>query len=90
MTATLQYLLITVKVVALKKVSLIIRKILRLFVNTLTFNKKNSLLIRDNLTQKIPMQLSKKQKTFFQFFFFPFLKSILNFERLPKKDNPHT
>ena len=69
MVEPLQYLLSTVKLVALKTVSLIIRKILRLFVNTLTFNEKNSLLIRDNLTQKIAMQLSKKQKTFFQFFF---------------------
>ena len=66
-----------------------IHKILRLFVNTLTVNEKHYLLTRDNLTQKIQMQLSKKQKTFF-LFFFPFLKSILNFERLPKKDNRHT
>ena len=33
------------------------------------------------------MILSEKQKTFFEFFF-GFLKSILNFEHLPKRDNP--
>ena len=33
------------------------------------------------------MILSEKQKTFFEFFF-AFLKSILNFEDLPKRDNP--
>ena len=34
------------------------------------------------------MQLSQKQKTFSEFFF-EFLKSILNFKHLPKKDDPH-
>ena len=71
--APLQYLLITVRVVALEKVSLlVIHKILRLFVNTLTVNEKRYLLTRDNLTQTIQIQLSGKQKTFFNFFFFFF------------------
>ena len=39
--------------------------------------------------QPIQMQLSQKQKTFFQFLF-AFLKSILNFKHLPKKDDPHS
>ena len=64
-------------------------KILRLFVNTLTVNEKHYLLIRDNLTQTIQMQLSEKQKTFSEFFF-AFLKSILNFKHLPKKDDPRS
>ena len=64
-----------------------IQKILRLFVNTLTVNDKHYLLNRDNLTQTIQIQLSQKQKTFFEFFF-AFLKSILNFKNLPKNDNP--
>ena len=69
--APLQYLLITLKVVALEKVSLfVIHKILRLFVNTLTVDEKRYLLTRDNLTQTIEIQLSEKQKTFFNFFFF--------------------
>ena len=54
---------------------LVIQKILRLFVNILTVNDKHYLLNRDNLTQPIQMQLSKKQKTFSEFFF-QFLKSI--------------
>ena len=71
--APLQYLLITVKVVPLEKVSLLaIHKILRLFVNTLTVDEKRYLLTRDNLTQTIEIQLSGKQKIFLIFFFFFF------------------
>ena len=66
-----------------------IHKILRLFVKTLTVDEKHYLLTRDNLTQTIQIQLSQKQKTFFEFFF-AFLKSILNFKHLPKKDDPHS
>ena len=65
-----------------------IQKILRLFFNTLTVDEKHYLLTRDNLTQTIEIQLSQKQKTFFEFFF-EFLKFVLNFKRLPKKDDPH-
>ena len=39
--------------------------------------------------QPIQMQLSRKQKNF-SGFFFPFLKSILNFETFSKKDEPHS
>ena len=66
-----------------------IHKILRLFVNTLTVNDKHYLLNRDNLTQTIQIQLSQKQKTFFQFFL-AFLKSILNFKHLTKEDDPRS
>ena len=34
------------------------------------------------------MQVSQKKK-YFPDFFFPVLKSILNFKRFPKKDDPH-
>ena len=61
-----------------KKSLLVICKISRLFINTLSADGKNSLLNRDNLTQPIQMQLSGKQKTFSQFFA-AFLKSRLNF-----------
>ena len=64
-------------------------KILRLFVKTLTVDEKHYLLTRDNLTQTIQIQLSQKQKTFFRFFL-AFLKSILNFRDLPKKDDPRS
>ena len=66
-----------------------IRKILRLFVNTLTVNDKHYLLNRDNLTQPIQMELCQKQKKFSEFFF-PFSKSILNHKHLPKKDDPRS
>ena len=66
---------------------LVIHKILRLFVNTLTVNDKHYLLNRDNLTEPVQMQLSEKQKLFLDFFF-AFLKSILNFKHLPTKDDP--
>ena len=66
-----------------------IDKILRLFVNTLTVNGKDYLLKRDNLTEPIQIQLSQKQKVLSELFF-AFLKPILNFKHLPKKDDPHS
>ena len=55
MPAHLQYLLINEKVAALEKSLLVIHKILRLFVNTLTVNDRRYLLNRDNLPQPIEM-----------------------------------
>ena len=66
-----------------------IHKTLRLLVNTLTVDEKHYLLNRDNLTQTIQIQLSQKQKTFFQFFL-AFLKSILIFKHLRKKNDPRS
>ena len=66
-----------------------IYQIVRLLVNALAADEKHYMLNRDNLTQRIQMQLSQKQKTFSEFFF-AFLKSILNFKHLPKKDDPHS
>ena len=77
------------KVIALQKSLLVIHKILRLFVNTLTVDEKRYLLTRDNLTQTIQIQLSQKQKTFFEFFF-AVLKTLLQFKHLPKKGDPHS
>ena len=89
MAAPLQYLLITVKVVALEMSVLVIHKILRLLVNTLTADDKHYLLNRNNLAQPIHIQLSEKQKIFSEFFL-PFLKSVLNFKDLRMKDEPHS
>ena len=50
-----------------KKSVLVICKIPRLFINTLSADGKNSLLNRENLTQPIQMQLSGKRKTFLNF-----------------------
>ena len=47
---------------------LVIAKILRMFVNTLTADEKYSLLNNDNLRQPIQMKLSQKQKSFSDFF----------------------
>ena len=68
MTAPLQYLLITLRLVALEKVSFSDTQNLRLFVNTLTVDEKHYLLTRENLTKKIRTKLSQKQKTFCQIF----------------------
>ena len=67
-----------------KKSLLVIAEQLRLFVNTLTADDKHYLVKRDNFAQRIQIQLSQKQKHFFEFFL-EFLKSILNFKHLSKK-----
>ena len=66
-----------------------IQRILRLFLITLKVNDKHYLLNRDNLTQPIQIQLPEKEENFSQFFF-AFLKSILNYKHLPKKDDPRS
>ena len=71
-----------------KKSLLVIHKIIRLFLNELTVNDRHYLLNRDNLTQPIQMKLGQKQKSFSDFFFFAFLKSILNFIHLTRKYDP--
>ena len=68
---------------------LVLCKILRPFIQTLTDDEKYSLLYRDNLTQPIEILLSQKQKTFSQFFS-AFLKSTLNFAHFRKKDDRHS
>ena len=60
----------TVKLIALQKVSFSDTQNPKAVFNTLTVNDKHNLLNRDNLTQPIDMQLSEKQKTFSKIFFF--------------------
>ena len=72
-----------------KKCVLVTCKISSFFPNTLSGDRKYSLLKGDNLTQPIQMQLSRKQKTFCEFFC-AFLKSSLNFEHSQKKDDSHS
>ena len=62
-----------------KRPLLVICKIWRLFPNTLSADGKYSLVNRDNLTQPIQMQLSRKEKTF-SWFFFAYSRSNWNFE----------
>ena len=75
MTGPLQHLIITLKVVAKKKVSFSDTQNPKAVCYTLTVDEKHYLLNRDNLAQTIEIQLSQKQKTFFEFFF-AFSKSI--------------
>ena len=58
-----------------------------MFASTLTADDKDSLLNRDNLTQPIRTQLSKKHTAFSEFFL-AFPKFTLNFENFQKIDDP--
>ena len=68
---------------------LVLCKILRLFVNTLTDDGKYSLVYRDNLTQQIQILLSQKPKTFSQLSS-EILKPTLNSEHFQKRDDRHS
>ena len=72
-----------------KKFLLVICKISTLIPNTLSADGMYSLLNRDNLTQLIQVQLSRKQKTFSRFLC-TFLKSRLNFGHFQTKDDSHS
>ena len=63
MAASLKYLLITVKVVPLEKVSFSDMQNPK-SVDTLIVDQKHYLLTRNNLTQPIQIQLYQKQETF--------------------------
>ena len=68
---------------------LLIFELLRVFIETLTAYHKYSLCYIWNLQVLHQMQLSKKLKTFPEFFF-PFLKSPSAFEHIEKKDDIHS
>ena len=68
---------------------LLIFELSRVFIETLTADHRYSLCYIWNLQVLHQMQLSKKLKTFPQFFF-PFLKSSSNFEHFEKKDDIHS
>ena len=67
---------------------LLIFELLRVFIETLTADHRYSLCYIWNLQVLHQMQLSKKLKTFPEFFF-PFLKSSSNFEHFQTKDDIH-
>ena len=67
---------------------LVLSEILKLFVHTLSYDDKCSLLYTDNLTQPIQILLFRKKKTFSKLFS-AFLKSRLNFAHFLKKDDSH-
>ena len=60
-----------------------------MFVNIMTADDKCFLLNRDNLRQPVYIQVSGKEKTISQSFSL-LLKSRLNFEHFPKKDDLHS
>ena len=63
-------------------------QILGLLANTFATDEKYPVLNKDNLTIRIQMQLSQKQKVFAQFF--PaFLKCEKDFEYFETNDEPH-
>ena len=72
-----------------KKFLSVICKISRLFPNTVSADGKYSLFNKDNLTQPIQIELSRKQKTFSKYFS-AFLKFNLKFEHIKEKDDPHS
>ena len=74
--------------VSWKKSLVLTPQIFGLLVNTMAVNEKYPVLIRDNLTIPIQMQISEEQKTFSQFFA-AFLKSRLNFKCFEEKDDRH-
>ena len=57
--------------------------------NTLIVHSKYFLSNSENLRHPIQMQLTKKQKTFLEFFA-PFVKSASNFEHFEIKENSHS
>ena len=67
----------------------VLRKILRLFVATLTDDEKYCLLYRDNLTQPIQILFSQKKKPFSELFS-AFYISTFSFAHFRKKDDPHS
>ena len=67
---------------------LVTSEIWGLFVNRLTANDTYFLRNRETLPQAIQMQLSKKEKSFSEFFA-SFFKFPLNFKHFEKKDDPH-
>ena len=69
--------------------SLVLREILRMFVNTLTRDDKYLVQDCQNLPLPIQIQLSGKQKTFSELFG-QFLQSTSNFKHFEKKDDRHT
>ena len=69
---------------------LVVSKIFRQFVNLLTPDDKYSLAVkRENLTQQIQMQCSKKLNVFSEFFT-ALQKSTFNFQPFQKKVEPHS
>ena len=68
---------------------LVLREILRVFLNTLTGDAKYSVEVWENSPLPIQVELSEKRKTFSQFFV-PFLESTSNFKCFQRKHDRHS
>ena len=68
---------------------LVLREILRVFLNTLTGDAKYSVEVWENLPLPIQVELSEKRKTFSEFFV-PFLESTSNFKCFQRKYDRHS
>ena len=68
---------------------LVLREILRVFLNTLTGDAKYSVEVWENLPLPIQVELSERRKTFSQFFV-PFLESTSNFKCFQRKYDRHS
>ena len=84
MRAPLSSWVITVKVIELQNSLLDTWKFFRPFLNTLTTDDKDSVIIKDKWMLTIRMQLSQKPRVFSKFFS-AFFESVLNFEHFQKK-----
>ena len=60
-----------------------------LFRNTFTANDKYTVPDCENLSSRIQMQISSKEKIFLNFFL-RFLETALNFKHFERKDDRHT
>ena len=90
MAEPLPYLFINVKAIDFQNVSVSnMQNLSKLFPNTMSADGKYSLLNRDNLTKPIQLQVSRKQKTFSEFFS-SFFKSSFKFEHFQKKGDSHS
>ena len=69
--------------------ALVLGEVLVVFVKRLTADGKYPVQDCENLQLPIQMQLSKKRKSFFEFFV-PFLESASNFQHFEKEDDFHS
>ena len=83
MRAPLSSGVITVKVIELQTSLLDTWKLFRPFFNTLTDDDRYSLISKNKWMETIQMHLSQKPKIFSELFF-PFFRSVFNFEHFQK------
>ena len=86
---TFRRLLISMKTIKSGKSLLVMCKVLKLFGKAFTGHDEYSFLNRDNLTQPNEMQLSQKQKDFYQIFSW-FSEFYIKFCTFSEKEDSHS